>query len=426
MRSNLNFVLYIAALVIVLQGCGAKEDPVLTEEAFLAKAEAIHQNAITLDTHVDIPGAQYATPDLDPGAEDSSLRCSLPKMEKGGLDGVFLAVFVGQRGGLDQAGFTEAKESALAKFEAIHRLPSSMYPERCELVTTTADLERVLQTDKRAILIGIENGYPVGDDLSLLKKYYDLGARYITLSHSGHNQICDSSSPKEPLHGGLSEFGREVVKEMNRLGIIVDVSHISVDSFWHVMDLTTAPIIASHSGCYALNEHNRNLNDEQLQAVAKNNGVVQIVALSSFLQAQPPERREAIIALRKELGYRWISSQRLKEMSEEEKAEYQTIRDTYSERMKTVDEQFPPADLSVFVDHIDHAVKVAGIDHVGIGTDFDGGGGIPGFNDHSECMNVTVELLRRGYSEEDIQKIWGGNLLRVWRDVEKTARNQSS
>jgi microsomal dipeptidase-like Zn-dependent dipeptidase len=391
----------------------------------LAKAAEIHKEAITLDTHVDIPGARYATEDIDPGAEGSRLRCTLPKMEKGSLDGVFLAVYVGQRGKLNEDGFTAAKESALAKFEAIHRLAKSMYPERCTLVTSTEELTKVLPTGKRAIMIGIENGYPVGEDLGLLKTYYDLGARYITLSHSGHNQICDSSGPEEPLHGGLTDFGRDVVKEMNRLGIIVDVSHISVDSFWNVLETSTAPVIASHSGCYALNEHDRNLTDEQLKALAEKGGVVQIVALSGFLKNQPPERREAVMALREELGYRWISSERFKEMTDEEKAEYQALRDTYEERMKVIDEQFPPADLSVFVNHIDHAVQVAGIDHVGIGTDFDGGGGIPGFNDHSECLNVTIELLRRGYTEEDIQKIWGGNLLRVWREVEDVADSKS-
>jgi len=414
-------VVFYAALFGMTFSCAPNEEPADPEKSLLERAKAVHMEALTLDTHVDIPGEQYATPGIDPGSEDSPLRCSLPKMEKGGLDGVFLAVFVGQRSELNENGYTLARKIAQAKFEAIHRLTESMYPDRCRLATSPEQVEQTVASGKRAILIGIENGYPIGEDLEQLRKYYDLGARYVTLSHSAHNQICDSSSPEKPMHGGLSDFGRQVVREMNRLGMMVDVSHISEKSYWDVLEITRAPIIASHSGCYALNPHNRNLTDTQLKALAENGGVIQIVALSAFLKAMPPERMDAIRALRKELGFRRIGSRRLREMSDEEKAEYERLRAAYLERMKGIDEIFPPADLSVFVDHIDHAVQVAGIDHVGIGTDFDGGGGIPGFNDHSECMNVTRELLQRGYSEEDIRKIWGGNLLRVWREVERIA-----
>jgi membrane dipeptidase len=208
---------------------------------------------------------------------------------------------------------------------------------------------------------------------------------------------------------------------MNRLGIMVDVSHISEKSFWDVLDISKAPVIASHSGCYALNEHNRNLNDEQLAAMAQNGGVIQIVALSSFLKEPSSGRREAILALREKIGFRRVPSRRLQEMSERERSEYEHILEAYLKGMEVIDKKFPPASLADFVDHIDHAVRIAGNDHVGIGTDFDGGGGITGFNDHSDCPNVTEELIRRGYSEEDIRKIWGGNLLRVWREVEKTA-----
>jgi len=347
------------------------------EESLLAAARRIHERALTLDTHVDVAGAEYATAKLDPGIDHPKLKCDLVKMAKGGVDGVFLVVFVAQ-GKRDAEGYQRAFDAAMAKFDAIHRLAETMYPGRCELATSPDDVERIAKTGKRAIMIGVENGYPIGIDVANVETLYNLGARYITLSHNGHNQICDSCKPNAELgdqeseHGGLSPFGREVLARMNRLGMMVDVSHIAPESFSDVIEVTRAPVIASHSGCRALCDHPRNLDDEQLKALAAGGGVIQLVALGSFLRAASPERH-------------------------------------------------PPPSIKDYVDHIDHAVEVAGIDHVGIGSDFDGGGGIAGFNDHSEALNVTVELLRRGYSEEDIQKIWGGNLLRVWRDAKRAA-----
>jgi membrane dipeptidase len=277
-------------------------------------------------------------------------------------------------------------------------------------------------------MTGVENGYPVGEDLANVKAFYDRGARYISLTHSGHNQIGDSSSDRNPpRHGGLSAFGRQVVAEMNRLGMMVDVSHSAASTFWDVIKITKAPIIASHSGCKAVNDVDRNLDDEQLKAIANNGGVVQIVALGSYLKADSPERAEAIRKLREEIGMPSGGRGRqggppAQPLTPEAQAEAQKRRAAYMERMKEIDAKFPPATLKDFADHLDHAVKVAGVDHVGIGTDFDGGGGILGFNDASEAPNVTEELVRRGYSEKDIAKIWGGNLLRVWRDVQKAAR----
>jgi len=385
------------------------------------KAKAIHSRVIPIDTHVDI-SPQLGTPAVDPGSEKSTARWDLVKMEKGGLKGVFLAVFVGQRRALDAHGYRYAYDAAMARFEAVHRLVEKSYPDRCALAVSPDEVRRIAKTGKRAIMIGIENGYPVGEDLSLLRKYYDLGARYITLCHSGHNQICDSSSAPEPLHGGLSAFGRKVVAEMNRLGMMVDVSHIAEKSFWDVLSVTRAPIIASHSGCAAVCRHDRNLTDDQLRALAKNGGVIQIVALGSYLKTDAPERRRAVMELRKELGMSGFGrGGETEKLSEKEREELQARRRAYMERMKAIDARHPPATLSDFADHIDHAVKVAGINHVGIGTDFDGGGGIPGFNDEADAPNVTAELVRRGYSERDIARIWGGNLLRVWREVEKAA-----
>jgi membrane dipeptidase len=407
----------LAAVLLLAIAGFSQQVPNAADEQLIKKAKAIHERAITLDTHVDISGTDY-----DPG-EKSNAKCTLPKMEKGGLKGVFLAVYVGQRPELNDQGYKVAYDQAIAKFKAAHNMAEKLYPDRCALATSPADVERIAKTGKRVIMIGVENGYPIGTNLAVIKEFYDLGARYITLSHSGHNQICDSSGPSQPMHNGLSAFGKQVVAEMNRLGIMIDVSHISEKSFFDVIRESKAPIIASHSGCTALAVSNRNLTDAQLRALSTNGGVIQIVALDSYLKVESPERRQAIAKLQSELGYQPRGRGRgvTQDMTEQQRAEYAKLVQAYQERMKEVDAMFPPPTIKDFADHIDHAVKIAGIDHVGIGTDFDGGGGIPGFNNHADAANVTLALVRRGYSEKDIDKIWGGNLLRVWREVEKKA-----
>jgi membrane dipeptidase len=354
-------------LVVLLVASAASAQQVPPDDPVVKKALAIHERAITLDTHIDIL-TTYATPALDPGTA-TTLQCDLPKMKKGGLDGAFLIVFVGQ-GPLDEAGYRLANDQAMVKFDAIKRLTERMYPDRTELARSPADVERIAQSGKRVIMIGVENGYPMGTDLASLRRFYDLGARYMTLTHRDHNQLADSSSAPAPIHGGLSALGRQVVTEMNRLGMMIDVSHGSARSFWEVMAITKAPVIASHSSCAAFTDSDRNLTDEQLRALARNGGVIQIAPVPNYIRAKDPAARP-------------------------------TLKD--------------------FVDHLDHAITVAGIDHVGIGSDFDGGGGVPGFNNVAEAPNVTIELVRRGYSEAQIRKIWGENLLRVWREVEQAA-----
>ena len=253
------------------------------DAALLAKAKAIHEKVITIDTHVDIGGANYATPALDPGGP-TSRKCDLPKMKAGGLDAVFLAAFVSQRPDLTATGFKPAYDQAISGLDAVNRL-AKMHPELCEFGRTPADVERIVKTGKRVILTGVENGYPMGDDLANLKAFYDRGARYMTLVHSSHNQLADSSSLRaEPMHNGLSELGKKAVAEMNRLGMMVDVSHASAKSFWDVIAISKAPIIASHSGCKALSPSDRNLDDDQLKALVNNGGVIQIVALASVPQ----------------------------------------------------------------------------------------------------------------------------------------------
>lgn len=416
------FVFLLLILAATSAGAVAAGEPGdgPAETGFLQRAEQIHQRVTTLDTHVDVPDPKYATDQFDPGIDHPKLKCDLVKMVRGHVDGVFLAVYT-QQGKRDADGYRRAFDSAMATFEAIRRLTHTMYPDRCELATSPDEVERIVESGKRAIMIGVENGYPIGTEVSSVQRLYRLGARYITLSHDGHNQICDSCNPrpklgdKESEHDGLSPFGEQVVAEMNRLGMMIDVSHVAPASFWDLIEVSKAPLIASHSGCRSLHDHPRNLDDSQLRALAKKGGVIQIVAVGSFLKAGSPERRQAISKLVTRIGIPLSRGRpQFSDATEQQLMQYRQGRNE-------IDKQHPPPDIRDFVDHVDHAVRIAGIDHVGIGSDFDGGGGVPGFNDHSEAPNVTVELLRRGYAEPEVRRIWGGNLLRVWRDVEGVA-----
>jgi membrane dipeptidase len=430
-RSTIGHFMFSLLVMAPLAACGSDAgnggEPA-SEEEILTQARAIHEAAITMDTHVDI-GGNYGTAEVDPCVGTDS-KVDIPKMVAGGMDLEFMAAYVGQ-GPRTPEGHAAAKEAALNKIAAIHRVAEEMCPELVELAYGPDDVERIHATGKRMFAIGIENGYPIGDDLSLVKTFYDLGARYITLTHNGNNDIADSTNPREgegEEYGGLSDFGREVVKEMNRLGIIIDVSHASPKTTMQAMELSAAPIMASHSGASGLADVSRNLNDEALLALKENGGVIQIVALGSFIQVDPPERGEAIRALEEELGM--MDRRAMRSMTEEERAAYQAriepLMPQYEARMADIDAEWPRPSVKTMVDHIDYVVDLIGIDHVGIGTDFDGGGGVPGFNDASEALNVTVELVRRGYTEEEIEKIWGGNLLRVWREVERVAAEMQS
>ena len=394
-------------------------DTVEPESELVERARGIHDRVLTLDTHVDIP-FNYATEDVDPGIR-GAFKVDLPKMEEGGLNAVFFVVYVGQTARTPE-NYEKAKQDAMTKFNAIHRMADDMYLDRIEFAYSADDVVRIHESGKLVATIGIENGYVIGKDLSLLEKYHELGARYITLAHGGHNDIADSSSPRESFgdaeseHDGVSAFGEEVIAEMNRLGIMVDVSHISKAAMLDAVRLSKAPVIASHSSTRALAEHTRNMDDEQLRALGENGGVMQTVALGSFVK-NPPEKKTAMDALLAEYGIASMGG--LSELSDEKRAELTAKRDE-------LDEQWPPATVQDFVDHIDHAVEIMGVDHVGISSDFDGGGGIEGWNDASETFNVTLELVRRGYTEEQIAQFWSGNLLRVWREVERVAQETQS
>lgn len=379
------------------------------------RASAIHDRVLALDTHVDIP-FEFASDAVDPGVR-GSYRVDLPKMEQGGLDAVFWIVYVRQTKARDDSANAAAHKAAMIKFDAIHRATRDMYPDRIELARSADDMERIHASGKKVAAIGIENGFVIGRDLDLVDRYHELGARYITLAHGGHNDICDSSTPRpwdetEAEHGGVSPFGEQVIARMNRVGIMVDVSHISKQSMLDAVRLSKAPVIASHSSVRALADHARNLDDEQLLALRDDGGVVQIVAFNGYVKVDLPEKGAALTALKK--SYAIDTDHPVDSLSA-------TDRAAYDARLATIETAWPAANVVDLVDHIDYAVRLIGIDHVGISSDFDGGGGILGWNDASQTLNVTTELVRRGYSESDISKLWSGNLLRVWRQTEAVA-----
>jgi membrane dipeptidase len=361
-----------------------------------------------LDTHIDIP-LTYMIEINPTGPTD--LQVDLPKLRTGDLDSGFWIVYIPQ-GDLTEQGYAEALNIAETRMSAIEALTST-YNDNFELAKTAADVRRIVDENKNAVLVGMENAYPLGESVESVPMWAERGVRYVGLTHFGHNQFGDSSNPNfvrddGPKWNGLSPLGRDLVKTLNDNGIMVDVSHTGKETMMQAANLSRTPIIASHSGVKAVADSARNLDDEQLRKIAEVNGVAQMVALGAYVKLPTPEQQEARAALDAEFGDRSTWDQ--------------AKRDLYVERRREITAMAREANLSDFVDHIDHAVKVAGIDHVGIASDFDGGGGIVSWQDASETENVTVELIRRGYSEEDIAKIWGGNLLRVMEAVEAEAK----
>ncbi len=383
--------------------------------SLVARARDIQSRIATIDTHVDIEPSM-GLPQDNPCLPTPN-KADLPKMRQGGLDVAFFAVYVGQSVRNDSTN-AKAKTDALAKFEAIHRLAEKTCPEQIEIAYHPEDVDRILKSGKLVAAIGIENGFVIGRDLSLISRYQQLGARYMTLAHNGNNDIAGSAQPNvrfgDPTEiSGVTPFGEQVIAEMNRVGMMVDLSHVSKQSALDAMRLTKAPVIASHSSVVAITKHPRNFDDETLDALKKNGGVIQIVALGDFVKTPPPARTTELTALRTEFGLTQPAA--LAALSSERRAQY-------DRRLAMIEAKYPAANIEDFLNHIDYAVKRIGVDHVGISSDFDGGGGILGWNDASETINVTVGLLRRGYSEEEIGKMWGGNTLRVWRDVERIAK----
>ena len=400
-----------------------------TDSALVAKARAIHDRVIALDTHVDIDPRNFNT-DHPNYTDRLNTQVNLPKMFDGGLDAVFFSIFVGQ-GSLTSEGYQRAYDADMEKFAAVHRLAEQLAPDKIEIAYRADDVAKIAAKGKKVALMGVENAYGIGTDITNIKKFYDQGARYMSLAHNGHSQMSDSNTGERDgvwLYHGLSSLGKQAVAELNRVGIMIDISHPSKESMMQTLALTKAPIIASHSAVRALCDVSRNLDDEQLLALKKNGGVVQMVAFSSYVKQSPPpspERQQALAAVRTEFGLPPAGGgggggrggAGVQSLPPEKRAAYQR-------RTAQVDSQFPPplrATVNDFVDHIDYAVKLIGVDHVGISSDFDGGGGVDGWNQASETLNVTLELVRRGYTDEQIAQMWSGNLLRVMRQVEKVA-----
>ncbi len=431
----LTLLSFVIAMITAGPGSSTLAQVTSAEEVLVKKARAIHEKVITLDTHIDFsPGDLVGKRNYTQRLET---QFNLPNMIDGGLDGLFFSIYVGQTreaqnpDAFKPAGYERAYKLAVEKFDAVHRFTREIAPDKIELALNAADVRRINAQGKKVALIGVENGYPIGEEVARVKEFYDRGARYMSLTHNGHNQLADSHTGERDgwKWNGLSPLGKQVIAEMNRLGIMVDVSHASKESMMQTAALSKAPIIASHSAARALCDVSRNMDDEQLLALKKTGGVIQAFAYNSSVKTTRPDssdRAAALTATRKEHnlpeptgpGQRARFQSALTKLSADNRAQYE-------KKLAEIDKQHPgdpPANLKEFVDHIDYAVKLIGIDHVGISSDFDGGGGVIGWNDASETFNVTLELVRRGYNATQIEKLWGGNLLRVMDEVQRIAR----
>lgn len=430
------------SLIAVLMSCKndkkqmpETDDPAQDSIALVERAKAIHERVITLDTHCDIDVNNF-TDDVN-YTQDLDSQVTLPKMDAGGLDVAWFIVYTGQEE-LTDAGFKKAHKTAMDKFNAIHKLVEDIAPDQIELALTSDDVRRIVKSGKKVAMIGIENGYPIGNDLANVEKFYDLGGRYMSLAHNGHSQLSDSNTGESDsvwLHNGLSDLGKKVIKEMNRLGMMVDVSHPSKEAMRDMIELSEAPIIASHSSARALCDHSRNLDDEQLEWLKKNNGVAQAVAFPAYLNTEKSEKLAAFkkdvrLTVMDSMNVAYLDWNDVKELKEDEREAYfdvlKKVNPIVESKLKTMKNVPEAVNVSDLVDHIDYMVNKIGIEHVGISSDFDGGGGIEGWDDASETFNVTLELVKRGYTEEQIGLLWSGNLLRVLDDVQAAAKKIQS
>lgn len=424
----------IAASLLLVVSCNKetkeKNDNAVSAE-LLAKAKGIHERVMTLDTHDDINVRNFT--DSINYTQELDNQVNLPKMKKGGLDVAWFIVYTGQ-GDLTPEGYDKAYKNAMSKFNAIHKLTKELAPEHIGLAVTSEEARSINKSGKKVAMIGIENGYPIGTDIKRVKEFYDLGARYMSLSHNGHSQLCDSNTGERDnvwLHNGVSELGKEVIKEMNKWGMMIDISHPSKKSMKDMIELTKAPIIASHSSARALCDHSRNLDDEQLSWIKENGGVVQTVAFKSYVNTEKNNaynkaKRKFMEEVAKEQNFTILSRSDARKLPQDKQAsyykEYLKVNALAEAKMAKSDQKFDPVNVADFVDHIDYMVKKIGLDHVGISSDFDGGGGVDGWSDASETFNVTLELVKRGYTEAQIDKLWNGNLLRVLDKCQEVAK----
>ena len=418
-------------LLFVISSCTTNTKKPMTDDELLQKAKEIHKRVITLDTHNDINIKNFT--DSVNYSQRLETQINLPKMKEGGLDVTWLIVYTGQDS-LNAQGYKAAYANAMSKFKAIHRLVEVYAPDEIELALTSEDVRRIHKAGKKIAMIGIENGYPIGEDLGNVKKFYDLGGRYMSLAHNGHSQLSDSNTGEKDsiwLHNGLSELGKKVIAEMNRYGMMIDISHPSKEAIKQMISLSKAPVIASHSSARALCNHSRNLDDELLSMVKENGGVVQTVAFKTYLNTKKFDKRvtyDIVVAkqILDSMGVKWLEREEIKLLAADEKETYYThlgkMASIRRKKMKSMEGLPPAIDVSDFVNHIDYLVEKIGIEHVGISSDFDGGGGIEGWEDASETFNVTLELVKRGYSENQISMLWSDNLLRVLDEVQEIAK----
>ncbi len=376
-----------------------------------AEVQRVHRGAIVIDTHSDTPSRTVDGFDIGKRASDGHIDA--PRMREGGVGAEFFAAYVA-------ASYAKSGQSAHRAMDMIDSVRYDIvghHPEVFELALTASDIERIHRSGKIAALIGIEGGHAIEDSLRLLRDFHTLGVRYMTLTHVNTNNWADSSGdmndPTVKHHNGLTDFGRQVIAEMNRLGMIVDISHVSDKTFWDVLETSKAPIFASHSSCRALSNVPRNMTDEMIRALAKKGGLIQINFAAEFLSQKSADASEAASAAARE---------QVKELEERYRDQPDKLREERQRIYRETEAKVPPATLQDVVAHVDHAVKLVGADHVGIGSDFDGIGSAPvGFDDVSKFPNLTRALLERGYAEKDIQNILGGNMLRFMRQVEQAA-----
>lgn len=372
------------------------------------KAAALHQRAIVVDTHADTTQRLIFDPKFDIGARHTDGNLDVPRMKEGGLDAVFFSVWVPS----DVTGLPAVKRT-LDQIDAVREAVRT-HPDALVLATTAADVRRAVSERKIAALIGIEGGHMIDDNMRLLRNFGALGVRYMTLTHFKNNNWADSSTDK-PAHNGLTAFGKDVVREMNRLGVMIDISHVADKTFYDVLALTTTPVIASHSSCRAIANHPRNMSDDMLRALAKNGGVIMINYHAAFLSEEfrvASEKKNGDVVTAMNAMSKKCGGNEACTTLEGERVDHEAMAKG----------QLPKVGWEKIVEHIDHAVKVAGIDHVGLGSDFDGATMPLGLEDASKLPRITDALLTKGYSESDVEKVLGANILRVMEAVERGRR----
>jgi membrane dipeptidase len=408
-RSHLAAAFSAALLLAITRSIAAPADG--ADPKLLEKAKEVQRRIIAFDSHLDLP-FDY------PGASaDGKTQFDLPKVARGQLKGAALAVFVPQ-GPRTPGGYAQARADAEKKLNLIKAV-AEQNPNLAALAYSPADVRHITREGKFAVVLSLLNAYPLGTDLAQIDEWYRRGVRIFGYTHAGHNQWADSSRPSQALgdapeeHGGLSDLGKQGVARLNELGVLIDVSQLTTSSLKQVLGLTKAPVAATHSGVRSLVDSPRNLTDEELELIKKNGGVVQVVAFGNYVRPVPKEITDRIAALQAEYGYK--GNEPPADLSEAKRREY-------GDRSRTILSAVPPATVAQFVDSIDYAVRKIGIDHVGISSDFNHGGGVVGWENEGESRNVTAELLRRGYSENDIGKLWGGNFLRVWAEAQNVGK----